>query len=519
MHNVLGNSAIFCAFAVLALASPAAGQIQLEGPSSRGTQAIELPRSGRTGQGGAVTAGQSPVPGTTTSVNTINPTVRVQGPFSGSALGMRSTSGKLSLREAIQRAIEYNLGAVDQRQAVRMAHGQKKIVRSALLPNLNGYLSETVQQINLRVFGIGLGFVFPIPGFSVPTLVGPFNFFDLRATLTQSLIDRTALNNYRSAAETLRANELWAEDARDMVVLAVGGAYLQLIAASARVDATRATLETADALFEQALQQRSAGVIAQPDVNRSQIQALTERQRLISLENDLAKQKLNLARMTGIPADSPYDISDDISYSPTPAISLDNALRLAYIQRSDARAAEAQVRAAERALSAARSERLPTLSIRADYGVIGTNPGQSHGTFAATGSLNFPIWQGGRTEGNIEQAEAVLAQRQAELEDVLGQIDSEVRTAFLDLQAAANQVEVALKNTQVTRENLILTRQRFDAGVNDNVEVVQAQESVATAQLDYINSTFAHNLGKLALARAVGKALDNLTQFLALPPK
>ncbi len=483
------------------------------GPAE-GAQANPLPLSGRSGQTGAVRATQLPVPGTTTSVNTINPTVQVQGPYGGSAQGPANAlrSGMLSFREAIQRGLEYNLGAVDQMQAVRQARGQSLVMRGTLLPNLNGYTSETVQQVNLRAFGVRV--TSPVPGFSIPTIVGPFNFFDLRATLTQTVIDRTALNNYRSSSETLRANQFFAEDARDLVVLAVGGAYLQVIAAKAKVDSTRAQLETANALYQQALEQRSAGVIALTDVNRSQIQALTEQQRLLSLENDLAKQKINLARMTGLPLGVSYDISDVVPFSAAPPMDLDSAVKLALEQRADLRAAEAQVRAAERALSAARDERLPSLSVRADYGVIGTNPAQSHGTFAVSGRLNFPIWQGGRIAGDIEQAEAVLAQREAERQDIVGQIESDVRNAYLDLQAAASQIEVALKNIQVTQENLDLTRQRFDAGVSDNVGVVQSQESLATAQSDYINSVFAHNLGKLALARATGDAAENLARFL-----
>jgi outer membrane protein TolC len=483
------------------------------GPAE-GAQANQLPLSGRSGQTGSVRAAELPVPGTTTSVNTINPTVQVLGPYGGSTQGPANAlrSGMLSFREAIQRGLEYNLGTIDQMQAVRQARGQSIAVRSTLLPNLNGYLSETVQQVNLRAFGVRVNS--PIPGFSIPTIVGPFNFFDLRATLSQTVIDRTALNNYRSANETLRANQWFAEDARDLVVFAVGGAYLQVIAAKAKVDSARAQLETANALYQQALEQRSAGVIALTDVNRSQIQALTEQQRLLSLENDLAKQKINLARMTGLPLGVSYDISDVVPFSGAPPMDLENALKLALEQRADLRAAEAQVRAAERALSAARAERLPSLSVRADYGVIGTNPAQSHGTFAVSGRLNFPIWQGGRTGGNIEQAEAVLAQREAEREDVVGQIESDVRNAYLDLQAAASQVEVARKNIQVTQENLALTRQRFDAGVSDNVEVVQSQESVANAQSDYINSVFAHNLAKLALARATGGAAEDIARFL-----
>jgi outer membrane protein TolC len=243
---------------------------------------------------------------------------------------------------------------------------------------------------------------------------------------------------------------------------------------------------------------------------------LTQRQRVLSLENDLAKQKINLARMTGLPPNDRYEITNNVPFSAAPVISVDDALKQAFERRADIKAAQAQVRAAERARSAARAERFPSLSVSADYGAIGTNPAQSHGTFSVVGSLRLPIWQGGRAGGDIEQTDAAFIQRQAELEDLRGRVEADVRDAYLDIQAAASQVEVARENLQVTRQNLDLTRQRFDAGVSDNLEVVQSQESVAKAELDYINSVFAHNLAKLSLARATGQAAAQFTQFLNL---
>jgi outer membrane protein TolC len=180
------------------------------------------------------------------------------------------------------------------------------------------------------------------------------------------------------------------------------------------------------------------------------------------------------------------------------------------------KAAQAQVRAAERAYAAARAERYPSLTFTADYGAIGTNPAQSHGTFAVVGSLSIPIWQGGRAEGAIEQADAALIERKAEAEDVVGRIEGDVRNAWLDLHAAATQVEVAQRNRDVNQENLGLTRQRFEAGITDNIEVVQAQDALAGAELDYINSVFAHNVAKLSLARAIGGAAERLGDFLSL---
>jgi outer membrane protein TolC len=330
------------------------------------------------------------------------------------------------------------------------------------------------------------------------------------------VFDITAWNNYHSASESVRANNWSALDARDLVVLGVGGAYLQVAAAAARVQSARAQLKTANVLYQQTSQQHNVGLVAQIDVNRSRVQMLTQRQRVLSLENDLAKQKINLARMTGLPPNDRYEITNNVPFSAAPVISVDDALKQAFERRADIKAAQAQVRAAERARSAARAERFPSLSVSADYGAIGTNPAQSHGTFSVVGSLRLPIWQGGRAGGDIEQTDAAIIQRQAELEDLRGRVEADVRDAYLDIQAAASQVEVARENLQVTRQNLDLTRQRFDAGVSDNLEVVQSQESVAKAELDYINSVFAHNLAKLSLARATGQAAAQFTQFLNL---
>lgn len=179
------------------------------------------------------------------------------------------------------------------------------------------------------------------------------------------------------------------------------------------------------------------------------------------------------------------------------------------------KAAQAQVRAAERASAAAHGERFPSLAVSADYGVLGAVPAQSHGTFFVTGTLHIPLWDGGRTEGDIEQADAVLAQRRAELADLKDQVEADVRKAYFDLEASLNQVDVARKNLDTSKQTLELTLQRFDAGVADSVEVVQSQESVAAAELDYINSVFAHNLAKLSIARLVGSAADNLERFLS----
>ncbi len=471
--------------------------------------ALQLPISGRTSQSGSVSPVQTPVPGVTTSVNTLNTSVQVQGPYSGSALQRGAVAGKLTLRDAVRRGLEFNLGTVGLSAVIRQSEGQRRVVRSALMPNVSAALRENVQQTNLRALGVRIPFG--------PTIVGPFNYFDLRATLAQTLWDFTSRNNLKAAGELVKANEAALKDARDLVVLAVGGAYLQVIAATARARSAEAQIETAQGLFKQTQDQKNAGLSAQIDVNRSQVQLQTQQQRLASLQADLTKQKINLARLIGVQPNGELEIADDIPFSPAPDLDVDQALKQAYESRSDLRAAEAQVRAAEKARAAARAERLPSLGVSADYGVIGTNPAQSHGTFTVAGSLRIPIWAGGRTEGEIQQTEAELDQRRGELADVKGKIESDVRNSFLDLRTAAAQLEVARNNQQVARETLKLTRERFEAGISQSVEVLQAQEAVASSDLDYITALFAHNLAKISLARSIGKAEENYGAFLKLP--
>ena len=167
------------------------------------------------------------------------------------------------------------------------------------------------------------------------------------------------------------------------------------------------------------------------------------------------------------------------------------------------------MRAAELARKAAVAERYPTVQVGGDYGVIGPSPTNAHGTFGLTGAVRLPIFQGGRVQGDIEVADAALQQRRAEFQDLRGRIDAEVRTAFLDLTSAANQVGVAESNRALAQETLTQARDRFAAGVADTLEVVQAQEAVAVAEQDYISSLYAHNLAKATLARAMGQATEH----------
>src|ERR1700692_422981 len=506
--SLAAASFIFTAPAFAKLGAPA-GQ-------TTAAQAAQLPLSGRNAQSsGSVKTSEAPAPSTTATVNTLSPSVQVQGAYAGSIPGVakRPFNGKLGLREAIQRGLAYNLGQTGATQSLRQAQGQSKVALSSLLPNINGTVNENVQTTDLRAEG----FRFSFPGFSIPNVIGPFNYIDFRAHLSQTVLDLTAINNYRAASDVAKANRYSAQDARDLIVLAVGGAYLQTIAAKARMASEDAQLQSANAVFDQSQQQFGQGLIAKVDADRNEVQALTHQQRLLSLKNDLAKQKINLARMIGLPPNDQYDLSDEVPFAPATPITVEAALAQAFQQRADLKAADAQVRAAERAHAAARGERYPSLEGAADYGGIGVNPNQLQTTYTASASLKIPIWQGGRAEGDMEQSDDALSERRAEYADLKGQIESDVRSAYLDLQAAESQVVVAQRNVQVNQEALDLTKQKVEAGVIDNVQYVQAQEQVTDAEFDFINAVFAFNVAKLSLARAMGRAADALPDLFRAP--
>jgi len=429
------------------------------------------------------------------------------GAFQGSAnAGPPSAQPlSLSLDEALKMGLRYNLGGITADQSSQRANGERIVARSVLYPNLSGILRENVQQIDLASFGFKFSFP-PSSGIHIPNIVGPFNYIDLRGYLTQRVADFQAIRTYQSSREAQRAAEDSAADAREIVVYVVTQAYLQVLAESARVDSAKVQVDSAQAIFQQASDRFNAGLSAKIDMTRSQVELETQQQRLTAEQADYAKQKIGLARLIGLSPAQSYALADNLPYAPLENITLEQALTLAAQNRSDLKAAEAQLHAAEYTRKAATAEHYPTLGIVADYGVIGVNPANSHGTFDVSGQLLFPIWAGGHTHGDIVEAEATLKQRRAEYEDTRSRVEADVRNAYLDLNAAAELVRVAQSRRDLARDQLTQSTDRFASGVADTVEVTQAQEVVASAESDYITDLNAHNLAKASVARAIGQA-------------
>ncbi len=416
----------------------------------------------------------------------------------------------LTLHDAIDRALKANLGLLIGNSAAESARGYRLQTLSALLPRLDARAGETVQQLNLQT----IGFDFHFPGVAIPTIVGPFHYTDVRAYASWTLYDGSARKNYRASEESNRAAQLSAMDARDLVVQAAANAYLQIIADASRVEAIQSQVETAEALYERAGDQLNAGTAAAIDVLRAQVELKQQQQRLLAQQNQFAKDKLALGRVIGLPDGQDFNLAESAPFSPLTAVTQDQALQTASRQRSDYQSFNARVRAAEDSVKAAQAERYPTAGVTADYGDVGTTLANSHGTFTFVASASVNLFDGRRIEGEIVQAKAALKQRQDELADLGGQIDFQVRTAFLDIRTAADQVAVAQDNLDLANQTLVQARDRFAAGVTDNIEVVQAQESVATANDTLILALYAHNLAKVALARALGGAEQGIQKLL-----
>jgi len=437
------------------------------------------------------------------------------GPYQGSASAGPPSDQPVSLTldQALKMGLRYNLGGITAAESSERANGERIVSRSALYPDISGGLRENVQQIDLASYGFKFSFP-PSLGIHFPNIVGPFNFFDLRGYVTQRVADFNAIRSYQSARELQRAEELSAADSREIVVYVVTSAYLQVLAESARVDSAKAQVDSAQAIFQQASDRFTAGLNAKIDMTRSQVELQTQQQRLTAEQAEYAKEKIGLARLIGLSPAQSYALADNMPYAPLENITLEQALTLAGQNRSDLKAADAQLHAAEYARKAAVAEHYPTLGIVADYGVIGINPANSHGTFDVSGQLLFPIWAGGHTHGDIVEADATLKQRRAEYENVRDRVEADVRNAYLDLNAAAELVRVAQSRRELARDQLAQSTDRFASGVADTVEVTQAQEVVASAESEYISDLNAHNTAKASVARAIGQAEKIMRELL-----
>ena len=281
-----------------------------------------------------------------------------------------------------------------------------------------------------------------------------------------------------------------------------------------RVETARAQLASAIELDRQTADRVKSEVSPEIDSIRSEVERQSAEQRLTNATNQFEKDKLTLGRIIGLAVDQDFAVIDPLSYRPLTGITNETATVEALRSRSDLRSAEASLRAAESGLRAQKAQRLPVVSVSANYGVAGANVGNFSRVYTFAGAISVPIYTGGRIHADIEQAQADLARREAEYEDLKGRIAYDVRVAWLDLNASDSSVRVAERNKALAERALTQSTDRYANGVTNYLEVVQAQEAVTLASENYIQSLFSFNVAMISLARALGGAETRLPELL-----
>jgi outer membrane protein TolC len=443
---------------------------------------------------------------------TATPSLPETSPFMGGVpTGTATTEPiRLTVADAIFRALDHNLGVLLAEQNTATARGERWNALSDLLPDVSATVTESRRKTNLEAFGFPLGPTFP-------RVVGPFNVFDARVSASQTLFDLRAIKEASAASHRVAAATLSYRSARDLVVLVSANLYLQALATDARAQAARAQLDTSQALYQQAMNLQQSGLVAGLDVVRAEVRMSTDRQRVTAATNDAEKARLQLARVIGLPVGQPFTLVDDIPAVPDPSMTLETALDQAYKQRPDYLAAQERLKGAEAMRAAAVADRLPTVRVTADYGAIGLEAQTALPTFNITGAVDVPIFEAGRQQARLAQADAELKRQQAQVADLKSEVYYDVRNAFLDLQATREMLDTATRGRDLAAQQLEQSRDRFAAGVASNIEVVQAQEAVALATDQYISAIYGFNIAKAVLAQSVGTAEDAVRKYLGGP--
>ena len=437
----------------------------------------------------------------------LNVLAQTGNPFQGS-VPVGEASGLpvgLSLDDAIQRGLQTNLGVILSGTQTAAALGARLSQLQSLLPTVDFKAQESLMQVDLPAQGLR------IKGF--PTIIGPFGFTDIRASLSWTLVDVASMRNYLAARHNFAAAQLSAQDARELVVLTVGNAYLLALADETRVSSVEAQVATAKVSLDQAKANHEAGTAPLLDELRARVDSQSLEQQLIVARNALEKDKLALARTIGLPLAQSFTLTDKAPYAAFDKVDVEAAIREAHANRKDLAALVEQTKAAEQQRKAATAERLPTFKVDGDYGDIGVNVRHSHGTGDATGTISAPLFKEYALRGEAESAQAQLDTAHAQLSDKNAQVDADVRDALLDIASAQKLVEVAHSSVELANEALSEAQQRYANGVSDNLGVSQAQQSVAQAENQYVASLYRQNVAKLSLARALG-AGQNYKNYL-----
>ena len=419
---------------------------------------------------------------------------------SASAAQASSESLELTLDKAVGIALKQNptaqIAVLQAAQAVQ----DKNVARAALLPQGDLQVSDAVRRINLRV---ELG---PLNSFpNVPGHIGPFNVFDAGPTFSAPIFDLTLWNRYRSAREGAGASKASSLSTREQVILLVVSQYIGTLRAMANVEAARSRVDLAQALYDQAADLQKEGVGTGIDTLRANVELQNEKQNLLVAEADRDSSLYALSRLLNLDPHQEIELADSLSFFETPQPGVDSSIDEALNTRQEWKALQEQERAAEYDKKASEALRLPTLHVSGNWYYEGNHINDGIPTYNYQATVDVPIFTGGRTRAEITKADLQLHVLDQQKADLRNQIALDVKTALLNLKSARNQVGVADLGVELSKEEVDQARDRFKAGVANNIEVIQAQDALARANDNQIAALYRYNQSRADLARATGR--------------
>ncbi len=423
--------------------------------------------------------------------------VGAQAPDTGRTL-------QLSLKQAVEIALspEGNTRVLLAEELIRQARARSAQARAALLPNLDASVSDQNQTRNLAAFGIQIQL--PIPGFVFPTFVGPFTVFDARATASQTAFDLSSIRRFQAARSGITQAEAECESTQDQVRDQVARAYLAALRAQASVETAQANVELAEALLKLTTDQKAAGTGTGIEVTRARVQLANERQGLIVAQNDLTRANLRLLRTVGLTLSVKMDLTERLSYSQAPVVTAEQALQTALGSRADWKAQIRRQETARLNQSATRLERIPSLSLFADYGSIGSSIDHAIPTRTYGFALRVPVFDGGRRDARRAESSSQFRQEGIRTKDLRAQIELDIRLALDSLRSADDQVKTAEEGLALSENELAQAERRYKAGMGSSIEVTDAQTRLERARGNRILALFNYNLARIDLNTAMG---------------
>lgn len=408
----------------------------------------------------------------------------------------------LTLRHAVEIAMEDSARVRIATELARQADTRVSQARAPLLPSLDAFVSQSNATRNLQALGLRL--TSPIPGFDIPTFVGPFDVFDVRATGTQTIVDLPVLRRYQAAKADRGAARNEVDAAAEESAASVARAYVAALRSGAELQAVRANIALAEAILGQAEDLKTAGAGTGMEVTRSQVQLASERQRLIVVENAGRRARLELLRATGLSLDTEIVLDDALEYRGIDPQTMRDALQRALTERPDYRAQLERVSSAKLAVSATKLERVPSVSLFGDYGSIGTSAASALATRTYGVIARIPIFDGGSRDARRAEATSQQQVEQVRTADLEKQIALEVLIALDSIRSAGEEVQVAREGLSLAEAELEQARRRYSAGVAPSLEITEAQRELARARDNLVVALFHHTQARIDLGRATG---------------